>query len=304
MSDSLRVWIFDRYLPRNLKVRSPKTKTQYGFALDCFAAFLGREPELPDLNDDTFAEWLTHSCATRGLAERTVNGYAEKIRAFWRWAACRRVIEQFPTIGSIPEPERLPQAWREDELVKIFNGCRHQRGWVGDVPAWRFWTAIHAWWWCTSERSGATFLLRPEHLFLDAGYARLPASIRKGGRKAACYRLWPDVVLMLRAMLPPHTKPRELVFDWDSHFDRGTFYNRYKAMLRRLNLPFDRYRMPHAMRISHASWLAFSGGDPTRALGHSDPAVTRRSYLDPTLERQDERRLFLPWDATPPPGEK
>lgn len=300
--DDLETWIFNRYLPRNLEVRDEKTRKNYGHAFYAFARFLGRPPELPDLNDDTFAEFVNWLHVTCGLAETTVNGYAAKLKAFWDWAARRGHIECFPTVGRIAVPERLPVAWREDELVKIFNGCRSQRGWVGDVPAWRFWTAIHAWWWCTAERAGATFAMRVEHLRLDDGLAVLPAGIRKGKLKAKVHYLWPDLVFMLRSMLPPHTKPRELVFDWDAHWDRGTFYNRYDAMLRRLSLPHDRHRKPQAMRVSHASWLSISGGDPTRALGHDDPATTRKSYIDPTLARQDESKLFRPWDSARPPG--
>lgn len=299
---SLRSLIFDRYIPQNLEIQSEKTVENYRLAYKLLGMFLGREPELPDLNDESFAAYMTWLLRVRGLAAPTVNGYAEKLKAFWNWAAKKRIVEQFPTVGSLPEPEQLPIAWREDELIKIFNGCRSQRGFVGDVPAFRWWTTIHAWFWCTAERSGATFSLRVEHLNLSEGIARLPAEIRKGKRKPAAYHLWPDLVEMLRAMLPPFTKPRELVFDWDSHFDRGTFYNRYDKMLQRLNLPHDRKRKCHAMRISHASWLHVAGGDSTRALGHADPATTRKSYLDLTLDRPDECRLFLPWSQSPPPG--
>lgn len=303
MSDQLlRHWIFERYLRVNLEVRDGKTRRLYGFAFDSFQRFLGRDPELLDLNDETVACWINHMHLAEGLAETTVNGYAAKLKAFWDWAARKRVVDQFPTVGRLPVPERLPVAWRENDLVKIFNGCRSQTGWIGDVPAWRFWTAIHGWWWCTAERSEATFSLRVEHLRLDDGIAVLPASIRKGRRKTAVYDLWPDLVMMLQSMLPPHTKPRELVFDWDNHFDRGTFYNRYDKMLQRLNLPHDRYRKPQAMRVSHASWQKVLGGDPTRALGHDDPATTRKSYIDPTLDRERDTRLFMPWDRTPPPG--
>lgn len=298
----LEPWIFDKYLPRNLNVRDDKTRTNYKYAYYSFCRFLGRRPELPDLNDDTFAEWMGWMFRQCELGETTVNGYAAKLKAFWEWAARKAVVDQFPTVGRLAVPERLPVAWREPELVKIFNGCRSMRGWVGDVPAWRFWTAIHGWWWCTAERAGATFSLRPEHLRLDDGVAVVPAAIRKGGLKTATYRLWPDLVEMLRSMLPPHTKPRELVFDWDRHWHRGTFYYRYDRMLERLSLPHDRYRKPHAMRVSHASWLTVMGGDPTRALGHSDPATTRRSYIDATLALQDDSGLFRPWDQTPPPG--
>jgi len=300
--ESLRACVFERYLPQNLKVRDPKTRKNYGHAFADFAAFLKREPDWADLNDETFAAFVNYLDLERDLAETTVNERAGRIKAFWTWAAKKRYVDQFPTIGRIPVPERLPVAWREDELVKLFNGCRMQRGYIGDVPAWRWWFSIHGWLWCTSERVGATLAMRVEHLRLDEGLAVLPAHIRKGRRKSMVYKLWPDLVQMFRAMLPPYTRQRELMFEWDEYFDRGTFYNRYDRMLQQLGLPHDRYRKPHAMRVSHATWTYLAGNDPTKALGHDDPATTRKSYLDPTLCRQDDLQLFRPWDAVPPPG--
>lgn len=290
---SLRSWIFDKYLPVNLTVRNPRTRENYRYALAAFAAFLGREPELSDLTDETVAAFINWMHLDRGMAETTVNGYAAKLRAFWEWAARKKHVDQFPTVTRIPVPERMPAAWREDELVKIFNACRMQRGYIGDVPAWRWWFTIHAWWWSTGERIGATLAMRVEHLRLDQGIAALPAGIRKGRCKGAVHHLWPELVEMFRQILPPHTKPREIVFEWDDHHDRGTFYNRYKAMLRRVGLPTNRYRMPHAMRVSHASWLDLMGGDATKSLGHADRATTDKSYLDKTLAPAPARKLFL-----------
>lgn len=299
---SLYSAIFEKYLPSNLRIRSPRTRVLYGFAYQSFARFLGREPDWADLNDDAFAAWMTHQLVEQELAETTINGYFEKLRAFWEWAARKKFVDQFPTIGCLPEPERLPVAWREDELVKLFNGCRMQRGYVGDVPMWRFMFTLHAWWWNTSERIGATMLLRVDHLRLDEAIAVVPASIRKGQKRGRVYRLWPDTVLMLRAILPPYSQPRELVFDWDQYRCRETFYNHYDKMLVSVGLPHDRYRKPHCMRVSHASWTKFFGGDAAQALGHKDGSTIWR-YLDPTLEKPDERRLFLPWDRSPPPGD-
>lgn len=300
---TLRDWIFERYLPRNLKVRNKSTHRNYGFAVAAFERFLGRPAELSDLNDDTFAELLNWLQMTEGLAATTVNGYAEKLKAFWNWAARKRYVEQFPTVGNLPEPERAPVAWREDELAKIFRRCQLQRGYVGDVPAWRYWPTLNAWLWCTAARIGETLAMRVEHLRLDEGVAVLPAAIRKGGVKSATYRLWPDLVEMLRAMLPPNTKPRECVFEWDQHFDHGTLYNRFAAILRACKLPHDRYRKFQAMRVSHASWKAALKGDATRALGHSSPETTRRHYIDFTLMPPDPNPLFVPWDRQPPPGQ-
>jgi integrase len=295
---SLRHWIFDRYLPQNLRSRSPETRRQYGFAVNDFAASLGREPTLADLTDDALAAMANHLLLTRErpVAPITANERVGRIKTFWRWAASRRKltgVEEFPTIGRVPVPEHVPKAWREDELVKLFNACRHTRGDIAGVPAWRWWVTLHGWLWCTAERIGATLALRIDHLRIDERVAVVPAEIRKGRRKPMVYPLWADLTEMLREILPPKVARREQVWPFPYHL--VTFYNRYTRLLERAGLPTDRRSKPHAMRVSHASWLEISGGNPTKALGHSSPETTRKSYIDPTLAKQDESKLFRPW---------
>lgn len=297
MNDSLRHWIFDRYLPQNLKARSKSTHRQYQFAVNDFAEYLGREPTLADLQDELVAGLINHLLGpSRGVCEITANERAGRIKTFWRWAASRRTltgVQDFPTVQRVPVPEKIPRAWREEELVKLFNACRFMRGELEGVPAWRWWTCLHAWLWATAERIGATLLLQPEHLDLDRGVASVPASIRKGKRKPAVYQLWPDVVAMLREILPPKLPKRERVFPWP--YDPSSFYNHYRRLLRRANLDRPGRCGPHQMRVSHATWRHIAGDDATQALGHSSSEVTRKHYLDPSLLKQDESKLFRPW---------
>jgi integrase len=294
MPESLRHWVFDRYLPQNLKARSPSTAKQYRLAVDDFARYLGREPALSDLTDDALAGMLNHLLRReRAVAEITANERVGRLKSFWNWAARKRYVDQFPTLGRVPVPERVPRAWREAELVRLFSACRAVRGWIGDVPAWRWWTSLHGWLWCTAERIGASLALRVEHLRLDEGIAVVPAAIRKGRRKPAVYPLWDDLVLMLREILPPKMPQRELVWPWP--YNQATFYGRYRRILLHAGLPTDRRAKPHAMRVTHASWVNLLGGDATRNLGHSSPETTRKSYIDPTLRKPDERQLFRPW---------
>jgi len=293
MSGFLREWIFGRFLPQNLKARSAKTHKQYRHAVNDFAEFLGREPTIDDLSDEVVASLANYLLAVpRSLAERTVNERVGRIKSFWNWAARKRVVQWFPTLQRIDEPEKTPRAWRREELARLFAACDRQPGMVGDVPAKRYWRTIHAWWWCTAERTSATLALRVEHLQLNECIARVPAAIRKGRKKSAVYHLWPDLIAMLWSILPPHTSPRQLVFYWPTDLVR--FYHAYHRLLKGAGL--DEHRVgPHRMRVSHATWRYLAGDDATRALGHSDPATTIKSYIDPSLKRPDERQLFRPW---------
>jgi integrase len=177
--------------------------------------------------------------------------------------------------------------------VALLNACRSQRGEVAGIPAWRWWFTLHGWLWCTGERIGATLAVRVAFLRLDTAHAILPATIRKGKRKPAAYSLWPDLVAMIRNILPPHAPDRDLLFPWPRH--STTFYYHYTKLLRQAGLPTGRDCKPQKMRISHASWRHVLGEDATTALGHSSPDVTQRYYLDPTLIKQEESKLFRPW---------
>lgn len=296
MQHTLRYWVFDRFLPQNLKARSPKTHYQYRVAFDDFERFLGRPATLEDLDDEVFAafaNWL-HGPA-REICARTTNERMGRLKTAWNWLARKRIVQQFPTVGRLPEPARVPQAWTEDQLVKLFNSCRRERGFIADIPAWRWWTAIHGWWWNTAARVEETLLLPTSALDLDRGVAIVAADIRKGRTRPRLYHLWGDTVAMLREIMPPKAKPRDRVFPWEKH--PSSFYNAYTRILKRVDLPFDRYSKPHRMRVSRASWTKAMGGDATDALGHASEKTTRRHYLDPSLLRQDddERRLFRPW---------
>lgn len=296
MSDAIRHWLFERYLPANLKVRDPQTRTNYRHAFRDFAEFLGRDPLLSDLSDETLAAFMTWLLDVRQLAPTTVNERAGRIKAFWKWAASKRSltgVEDFPTVARVSVPEKLPEAWREDELVKLFNACRRQPGEICGVPAWRWWFCLHGWLWDTSERIGATLRLQVGDLRLDDRLAIVPAGIRKGKRQPRCYVLRPDLIAMLREILPPVTDHRQLVFPWPKH--PTTFYYDYGRLLRMAGLPEHRACKPQKMRVSHASWRHVIGEDATKALGHKTPDTTQRYYIDPTLQKQDESKLFRPW---------
>lgn len=295
---NLEYWIFKRFLPQNVRCRSPKTILNYWIAFNDFARFIERPPLVSDLTDETIAAFMNWmNGPARGVCARSCNERAGRLKTFWRWAASRpqpelgrKLIDTWPTVGNFPVAVRQPRAWTENEMVRLFNACRQQRGLIGDIPAWRFFMTIYQFWWNAPERTTATFLLPVTALELDRALAIVPAEIRKG-RFEVVWRLWPDTVEMLRMILPPHTKPRELVF---GAMKLGTFYKRVDRMMVRASLPHDRYSKPHRMRVSHATWTEYNGGDAARALRHRDNR-TKHRYIDPSLLKQDETKLFRPW---------
>ena len=151
----------------------------------------------------------------------------------------------------------------------------------------------------TAERKTAALSVEIKWLDLPSAICTIPPAARKGGRKWACYKLWPEVVELLASIIAaaPH---RELVWPWDRC--KGAYYTSYKRILRDASLPVDRRHLTHCLRCSHATWRQALGGDATAALGHSDPATTRKFYIDARMLPPEENKLFIPWSQDPPRG--
>lgn len=279
-----------KYFPVNLSIASDKTTIQYRYALESFGEWLRHPACLADLQDDNLAAWMRWLVKDLGLAAITANEKAGRIKALWTWLAKRGLVKTFPTIGRMAVPERIPQAWDEDQLRRLFSACRETTGTISGVPAGPWWLALHAIFWNTSERVGAVKLCEWDHLNWQTGWLMIPAECRKGGKKAAAYQLWPKTMDALKEIREP---ARKLVFPMP--FCEVTFYNRYRKLLIRADLPHDRKSKTHRMRVSHATWIKAMGGNPSEDLGHESAETTRKHYLDPRFIKRDGPDLFKPW---------
>lgn len=113
-----------------------------------------------------------------------------------------------------------------------------------------------------------------------------------GGKKWAVYRLWPETLALIAKCL--NSQPlREMMWPWE--YCHESYYTSYNRILRDAGIPVTRRTKTHALRCSHATWLAVAGGDPTRQLGHSDPGTTSKFYLDPRQLPDNQPKLFVPW---------
>jgi hypothetical protein len=89
---------------------------------------------------------------------------------------------------------------------------------------------------------------------------------------------------------------------WPFPYCPGTYYVRLDRILRDAAIPVDRRHKTHCLRVSHATWTEFAGGDPTKALGHSDPATYRKHYRDEKFLDRENPELFAPWLPPLPRG--
>lgn len=276
------------YYPHKLQAASPKTHAQYGIQLRHFDRFLGRPATLADLNDETVTRcigWLRQR-----QAAPTANKFRSHILALWRFLARKHVVDLWPDVCALPEPERIPRCWSAEELQALFSACKKVPGKIAGVQAGAWWFALHMVLWDTGERITAVVKSTWADLDLRDRWLHFPAENRKGGKRDRQFRLHPDTIDALKVIRGP---ARSLIFPWPSA--PTSLWECYEEVLLRADLPTDRKSKFHRMRKSVATHAEAAGMNATEILGHSCRRVTE-SYIDPRfLDRpQASDVLFRP----------
>lgn len=278
------------YFPLSLRI-GEATRYQYRIALRHFAAFLGHEPTAADLQDDTLTCWMSRRLA-EGLAAVTVREQAGRIQTLWTWMARRRMVEHFPTFAKPRVPEAMPLAFSEDELRRFFHSAGKERGQLGGVPADIWCRSFFAFIFNTSERKSAALAVEIAWIDLENRTCTVPASVRKGGVKGACYPLWPETCPLIRECIDANPR-RTHCWPWDKCHE--SYYTMLNRILRDAGLPVERKRKTHGLRVSHNTHWKRLTGQHSPLLGHASSATSERHYEDRRYTMKDGHRLFIPW---------
>ncbi len=238
-----------------------------------FALTMGRPPRVGDFTDENMMRHVTRRLAA-GRARATVAPEFCKLLALWRFAAKKRLVDEWPTVRPPRVPDRVAIAWTREELDKVF-AVVHLAGPVGDVPGYLWWGALLSVLWFTGERIAATLRIEWAGVDLHGLSILIPAEDRKGQTGDRLYQIAQDTADLL-AKLPRDRRP----FAWPYH--EATLWNRYGRLLTLAGLPNDRRSKFHRIRKSTASHYEAAGGNATEFLGHSSRKVTR-VYLDPRI---------------------
>lgn len=261
------------------KVRDEKTRAHYRRSVAWLAEMLGRMPQVDDLTDDHIAGLLNWLQQRRNQSANTANSAHKCLCCLWRFARDKGLIPTGPTVAPLKTPRRVPRAWRRDELSRLVAAARQSTGSICGIPAGSWWLTILALSWDTGVRATELLSLRWEWIDWDSGWMHVPAECRKGAHHDEVYGLAPDTLALLRSL--PRSGP--LILNWERH--RSRYWQLWKELLRRAELPATRYTATQCLRRTFATWLEIGGGSATDALGHSSRDTTRRSYLDPTMTR-------------------
>jgi len=167
-------------------------------------------------------------------------------------------------------------------------------GLISGIPARYWWTAFFGFVFCTSERKSAALALRWEWVDLQSKSVSIPAIVRKGGLKPATYKLWDEVVFLLRRIIEPR---RELVFPWP--LTETSYYKWYGRILTDAQIPDTRKHKTHALRATHATWVKVMTGEHSPLLLHKSAETTETHYIDKRFTVREAAKLPIPWRVQP-----
>jgi len=271
------------YKPLRLLNRSKRTDQLFRYTIRLYSKTLGRPATLLDLNDLDVARHL-QTLLDQGRKPGGVNKERRQLVALWNLAAKKRLVEQFPVLPTVHEPEQLPMAWTTEELWRLRMSCNMQPGDYDGIPARLWWLALHHVLFATGERIAAVMQLRWSDISGDV--VVFPAETRKGSKRASVATLTTQALEALELIRQPK---RQLVFPWP--YRANYLYKIYRDILQRAELDASSRSMFHRMRRSHATHLKAAGGDPTTSLGHQSAATTSR-YIDRRLIPNNAGRLL------------
>jgi len=267
----------DHYLPLRLSGSSPKTVAAYRTALNHWRRLVGPMP-VRQIASEGFARFQGRLVQEVGPA--SCNTYCAHLMVLLRFAADEDVglLARPPKWRKLKEPKRSPLALTLEEFRKVLATVQKEEGRIGGYPAAAWWTALLLVCWETGLRYTALLLLRSIDVVWDSGGLFCQADTQKD-KEAMWFELPPHVLEAIRAVYDPG---RELLFGRDVTIE--TVGRWFRRILDRSGIyaPKGCGQRFHRLRRSKASYTEAMGGDPTRALGHSDRSVTER-YFDPRI---------------------
>jgi integrase len=290
------------YRPLRLRGRSGRTTLLHHAAIKQFSKWLSgqgiaAEAQICHLDELLLARYLEARSEYR--SPYTVERERSSLMALARLAWERRVtgLDRMPTCPPSVLPDRVPTAWTEQQLQKLWSAALAAPGRIGRIPASLYWPATIRLAYETGERIGA--LLATPRTDYQRPTLTVQPQARKGGRRGRIYHLSDDLCDLLDAM---NSYGYEMLLPWPL---TPTYrYRHLQAILQAAGLAEKRLAF-HQVRRSAISHIAAAGGDPVAFAGHSNPAVTKRWYLDPRMaERGPAPHQLLPrLDVPPNPAE-
>lgn len=264
------------YRPKRLLGKSANTVRLYNLSIRSFGKTLGTDPRLTDLTDTNVAIHLQR-LLDAGRSPATANKDRAQLFTLWRHASRKGMVEGWPDLPPLTEPERVPKAWLPDEFAKLLAAADRQDGFFMSVPRSLWWTTILMVCLDTGERVSAVRNAKWE--WLSGDWLHVPAEARKGGRRDRSYRLSTKTLghLMAVKMVSP-IEP----FPWP--YCQSYIWRLFGDLLKTAGLPSGARDKFHKIRRTTGSVAHAAGMDAQEVLDHQYRRTTQK-YLDPRFSR-------------------
>lgn len=259
---------------------SDRTAEQYRYAVRSLEKYLGRPPDIPDLNESGLLKFIRERLGQ--VAPRTVRRERGDLLTLWRFAWRRKLTTEDPRDIEIPlvaVPQEPPLALTLEQVAAILDSCRFEHATIEGTAiakaAW--WRALILTLYWSGARISALLAVRQVDLDKTTGWLHLTAAESKTG--AGQYLQLPEEALEAIHAMGWTGDP---LFPWP--YQHRQLFTALKRIVKRAGLPADRRHAFHALRRTTATMAVAHGSlDIARqALGHTREAMTR-GYLDPRL---------------------
>lgn len=270
----------EKYLPIKLAGRKQDSASNHLRSIDLFSQYLEREATFDDLQDDTIEDFSAWALDLPRRAA-TVRSYITCLLAQWRFAWKRRMVDDLPRdVTKPPLESRVPEAWSQQEMVRLLVACGQTPGTIGGIPARLYWPGLVLLMYDTGLRLGPVLKMKSVYLDFETGWLRIPAADQKG-RAEQAFRLHSETLDVLAASKP---FSRELLLPWPWTNLSKTLYPRFSQILARADLPHTSRDKFHKIRRTSATFVADAAGESEaqKHLGHSSLKLTISHYIDPT----------------------
>jgi integrase len=266
-----------------IRALRPTAAYQFRLSLSRYGEYLGHEPTLEDLDPIRAQAWLGHRKTQVSAA--TARKDRTHLVALWSHAAKRRLVEQFPTLPPLRAPQRIPRAYRVQDVSALLRMSLALMGDVAGLPADWYWASLIRLCWESAERIGAVLLLRWDDVDLDERWVIFRGENRKGSTRDIRRDISPELAGWMRHL---KRKPTDLVFPWVR--DRTTLWYEFRKLAVMAGVTPRGF---HGLRKSAASYVAAAGGDATQLLDHSNPKLAKDHYLDESIVRPRQTAIDL-----------
>ncbi len=294
----VRTVLMDRYaVHHNL---CHHTVIMFIHSIERFRDFLGREPELNDLNDIAVCKFLRWRAVTPHngyiCSPASVRKDQAHIVSLWNHVAKKRLLNEAGEMVEFPDlprnlvkvPTRVPKGYTVEEVSTLIRQGKHRHGMIGSVPAAWFWPSLIWSLWLTGERIGGHLGIRWQEVDLDKCVLTFLGENRKDRTTTIMRSISPDLAAFMR---PMQAAGDQLVWPWLEHRKANVIFNSLRLHCKKCGIVPRGF---HAIRKASGSYVKRAGGDSTEHLGHKNPKTTKQSYDDLDIIGRQSALDFLP----------